>query len=139
VDVPDFGGSALSLSGVTLTATPNVPSAPKDRLLQVIPVVPTARRDFTATDRVSAYLQVYQGGRRPLAPVSVRVRIVDGQAAEVLDSVRTLEPAQFSGNRAAHYRLDLPVASLRPGAYLLALEATMGKSRARREVRFRVQ
>jgi len=138
VEVPDFAGSALSLSGVAVTATPAVPSAPKDRLLPVIPVVPTARRDFTAADRASAFLLVYQGGGQALAPVTIRARIVDSMNTEVFESVRTLDAALFNSRRAADYRLDLPLASLRPGPHLLTLEATMGKSHDRRDVRFTV-
>jgi len=138
VEVPDFAGSALSLSGVAVTATPGVPSSPKDRLLPVIPVVPTARRDFTPADRVSAFLLVYQGGGHALAPVTIRALIVDSLNTEVFESVRTLDAALFKSRRAAEYRFDLPLAGMRPGPHLLTLEATMGKSHDRRDVRFTV-
>jgi VWFA-related protein len=136
IDVPDFTDSALSLSGVALTATPAVPSAPKDRFLALIPVVPTARRQFEASDGVSALLRVYQGGRRALAPVAVRARVLDARSTAVFDSVRTLAATLFDRGRAADYHLDLPLANLQPGPYLLILEATMGKSQERRDVRF---
>ncbi len=138
VDVPDFAGSTLSLSGVAVSVIPPVPSAPKDRLLSVIPVVPTARRNFQAADRVSAFLLVYQGGDRALSPVTFRARILDALNTGVFESVRTLDAALFTSARAAEHRLDIPLASLRPGPHLLTLEATMGKSQVRRDVRFTV-
>ena len=106
--------------------------------MTLMPVEPTARREFSAADRVAAFLRVYQGGRLALASVTVRARILDAQNTAVLDADRTLAAALFEGHRAADYYLDLPVANLKPGPYLLTLEATMGKRRERRDVRFTV-
>lgn len=138
IDVPDFADSVLSLSGVAIGATPAVPSGPKGRFQTLMPVEPTARREFSAADRAAAFLRVYQGGRLALASVTVRARILDAQNAAVLDADRTLAAALFEGRRAADYYLDLPVANLKPGPYLLTLEATMGMRRERRDVRFTV-
>lgn len=138
VEVPDFAGSALSLSGVAITATPAVPSSPNDRLLSIMPLVPTARRDFAPTDRVSAFVFVYQGRGHALAPVTIRARILDSLSTMVFESSSTLEAALFKTRRAAEHRLDLPLASLRPGPHLVTFEAMMGESRDRRDVPFTV-
>ena len=139
VEVPDFTASPLSLSGVAIAADPAVASAPKDRLRSVIPIAPTARRDFARTDRVTAFLRVYQGGRGALAQVAIRSRILDGSGAEVFQSARTLDAAAFGAARSADYSLDLPVAGLQPGPHLLTIEATMGARTGRREVTFVVR
>jgi VWFA-related protein len=139
VEVPDFAGAALSLSGVAVTAAAAAPSSPNSRLAAVMPVVPTSRRDFTAADRVSAFLRVYQGGSHALVPVTIRARIVDSLNTEIFESVRALDVALFDSRRAADYRLDLPLAGMRPGPHLLTLEATMGKRVDLRGVRFTVR
>ena len=136
VEVPDFAALPLSLSGVALTADPAVPSAPKDRLRPVVPIVPTARRDFARSDRATAFLRVYQGGNGALAPVAIRTRILDASGAEVFQSARTLDAAAFGTARAADLSFDVPVAGLQPGPHLFTLEATMGARLERRDVTF---
>ena len=136
VEVPDFAALPLSLSGVALTADPAVPSAPRDRLRPVVPIVPTARRDFARSDRVTAFLRVYQGGAGAPGSVAVRTRILDGAGAEVFQEARTLEAGLFGTARSADYSLDLPISGLQPGPHLLTIEATVGARTDRREVTF---
>lgn len=137
VEVPDFTKDALLLSGLVLSATPGVASVPADRLASLVPVVPTTRREFTTGDQVTAFLRVYQGGRKPLAPVALVARIVDGPGATVFEKTETLAADRFSSARAADYRLELPIATLAPGSHLLTVETTLGdRAIARRDVRF---
>lgn len=140
VDVPDFAASRLALSGVAVTAAPAVPSSPNERLLSLlpVPVVPTARRDFSVADRVSAFLYVYQSGSQVPAPVMMSSRIADAMDTKVFEAVHTLDASLFTTARAAGYRLDLPLASLQPGSHLLSIEAAAGGIRARRDIQFTV-
>jgi hypothetical protein len=135
LDVPDFSKPALSLSGVMLDVVPPLLSAPKGKLSPLLPVLPTAQREFTAGEQVGAFLRVYQGGKGPLSPVVVTARIVDGRDAEVFGKVDTLGQDRFGPARAADYRLMLPVGSLAKGPYLLSITATRGTLTARRDVR----
>ena len=137
IDVPDFTKAALSLSGVLLSATPAVASAPKDKLVGLVPVVPTTRRQFTTSDQVTAFLRVYQGGKNKLVLVPLHVTIINSADTTVFDQTATLGADQFSGPaRAADERVDLPVSRLPIGPYLLKFEATVGKSTVERDVRF---
>jgi VWFA-related protein len=139
VDVPDFRRSPLSLSGVVVSATPGIVAARKDVVASLIPVVPTAVREFNADQQVTVFLRVYEGGTNAPAPVAVTARIVDGNGATVFETAETLGPDRFSSARAADYRLDLPIPRLAPGPHLLTIEATIdGKTSARRDVRFAV-
>jgi VWFA-related protein len=137
LDVPDFSKPPLSLSGIALSATPAPMMVGKDKLASLLPVVPTAMRDFTGDQKVIAFLRVYQGGKDAAVPVPIAVRIVNGSNATVFESAETLPPDRFAPGRAADYRLDLPLARLAPGPHLLTVEGTLATgTRARRDVRF---
>jgi VWFA-related protein len=133
VDVPNFSGGDLSLSGLVLVS-PGVEVAPRDALKPVLSVVPTARRDFTPTDTVQGFVRVYQGGSKPVASVPLRVYVLDSQGKPVTDARQTLPAAQFTKDRSANVMLPVPVDRLVSGDYLLVVET----DRAKREVRFRV-
>ena len=136
VHVPDFAKDDLSLSGVVLERIPALPVAPRDALADVIPVVPTTAREFAPTDRVSAFLRVYQGGRRPSA-AQVAARVVNGRNETVFEQTTPVGAERFDRNsRSFDYRLDLPLAPLATGEYLLTIEAIVDKLRERRDVRF---
>jgi len=136
LDVPDFAKDALSLSGVVLSATPAEASAGKDALTSLIPVMPTTQREFAKSDAVVAFLRVYQHAKGALEPVQFDVRIVDGHDAVKFHAGETFAADRFVATRAVDYRLDLWLAGLAPGAHLLTIEATAGKTAARRDVRF---
>jgi VWFA-related protein len=139
VDVPDFSKAALSMSGALLSAAAGPTSAPKDKLASLVPVVPTTRREFSGGDRIEAFARIYQGGRKALATVTVSSRIVDGLGATVFDTTETFGPDRFATDRAAEYRLDLPIERLAPGMYLLVVDAKTRTASSRRDVRFMVR
>ena len=134
VEVPDFSKDGVSLSGLVLSATPSGEVAPRDALTAVMPVVPTTRRTFVPTDRVHAFVRVYQGGQEPLSTVPLRVHVLDPKGAPVTDSRQMLAPAQFVKNRAADVLVPVPVDRLAAGEYLLVVESEKSK----RDIRFRV-
>jgi VWFA-related protein len=135
VDVPDFSDAALSLSGLVLSATPGLEVAPKDALKDVMPVLPTARRIFAPSDRVQAFVRVYQGGKKALANVPLRVFVLDAKGLPVMDSRQNLPPAHFTKERSANVLVPVSVDRLADGEYLLVVET---ERRIRREARFRV-
>jgi VWFA-related protein len=139
VDVPDFSQQPLSLSGIVLGASPTVPSAPQDAFLNLLPFVPTARRQFVRTDRVTAFLRVYQEAGKPARPVAVATRLVDATDRVLTNAVAPLAADRFTGDRGADYRVDIPLDQLGSGEYLFVVEATQGPHTARRGVRFTMQ
>jgi len=139
VEVPDFAKAPLSMSGVLLSVTPGVPVAPAEALSAIVPVLPTTERTFARTDRVSAFLRVYQGGGGTLAPVRLSIRIVDDHDGTALEQTDALGRDLFGRTRAADERFPLPLTRLAPGEYLLTFEAAVGRTTARRDVRFSVK
>jgi VWFA-related protein len=139
VEVPDFGHLPLSLSGVALESASAPYAAPKGALAAVMPIVPTTDRDFETSGQVKTFLQVYQGGKSPVAPVTLTTSILDEHDVKVFSSESSLDPERFATNRAADVTFTLPLDKLMPGTHLLAFEATSGKATARREVVFTVR
>lgn len=84
-------------------------------------------------------MRVYQGGREPVAAVTLSSRILDGRNATVFETVESVAADRFSPARSADYSLPLPLARLKPGPYLLTMEVRQGTLASRRDVRFTLQ
>ncbi|HEU4937191.1 MAG TPA: VWA domain-containing protein [Vicinamibacterales bacterium] len=138
VDVPDFAEEPLSMSGVVLSVVPAWPTAPSQGFPDLLPIVPTTRRDFAPTDRVSAFVRVYQKANEPPQPASVKAQILDVNGRVVTSDAAALEPHQFARNHSADYRIRLPIDRLNPGEYLFNIEATRQQTTVPRSVRFRI-
>ena len=95
VIVPDFSNVPFSASPVVLSASPGRVSAPKDLFANLLPVVPTAERAFAASDRVTAFLRLYQSGQKPIEPVQVTIRIRDAQDQVTVTTTQTIRVDQF--------------------------------------------
>ena len=141
VTVPSFTAAPLSLSNIIVGATAGTLTAPKDFLASLLPIVPTARREFARTGRLLAFFRVYQGTNRsdPLIPVQVRSSIVDDHDRVVATEAGVLDVAEFAKARAADYYVTLPLTTLAAGEYLLKVETTMGARTAGRAMRFVVK
>lgn len=140
VNVPEFAKEKLSLSGVVVQALSAPPAAPMRVVQDVTPLVPTTARSFRAADVVLAFVRLYQGGSDRVRAVTLKTRILDAAGKEVFEKSETMGAARFGDARAADYQLRLPLASLPgAGAYLLTLEATLGKLTVTRDVVFQVR
>ena len=122
VDVPDFAREPLSLSGIVLHVDPAILSAPRDAFTNLLPVVPTARRDFARTDRALAFVRLYQNGENAVHPVDVNARIEDAAGQSVLNDAASVSSDRFGVDRSADNQVDLPIDRLQPGEYLLTIE-----------------
>ena len=141
LDVPDFSDDGVWLSGLVFSVKPAMPIAPIDGLKGVIPIIPTTQRTFRSTDQASAFVRVYQGGNKPPGAVPLRIQIRNDDNLTVLDRRETAAAAAFGAVRAADVNLTLPINLLKPGDYLLTIEADGAQKRGllKREVRFRIQ
>ena len=130
ITVPQFDTARLSLSSVNV----DLATAPSAR------AAATMRRAFRRADQVRAVLQIYQGTERtdPIAPVSMRVQILDAKGVAVRDQSLPFTEKAFT-NRRADCVITLPLAALPPGEYLLKLEASMDRQTAGRALRFVVE
>ena len=131
----------MTLSNIVAVATAGTLTAPKAFLAPVLPIIPTARREFARGDRFAAFFRIYQGTARrdPLAAVQLQSTIVNASGAVVATETRTLDAAQFATERTADYYVTIPPATLAPGDYLLNVEAKMGTRVAGRAMRFIVK
>lgn len=136
VDVPDFSGNAIQLSGVILSADPTWRLAAAEGLADLLPVPPTTVREFDATTSVRAFARVYDRAREPAI---VRATITDEQGAIVFGRETALDAARLTPEGASDYQINLPIASLKPGRYLLTLEAAAKQKTSSRQVRFSVK
>jgi VWFA-related protein len=139
VSVPDFSREPLSLSGLVVEC-PSVGAATPDDLAGVVPPLRmTTVRQFSAAQQAAVVVRVYQRRTTTLIPVRLGTRVVDGQDRAVFTTEAVLEPAAFDAERHADYRVDLPLARLSDGEYLLTLEASAASTVVRRNLRFMVR
>jgi VWFA-related protein len=140
LEVPDFERPEIQLSAIAL----GHPTEDDTRLAvlveDVLPLVPTANREFAAGERVDAFVRVFQSGERGAEPVTMDVRLFDAADATRYSATAELKPEAFDSLRGAPYRVPLPLTSLGRGPYLLSLNARLANGTAvRRDVVFRVR
>ena len=129
ITVPNFDSAPLSLSGLS------VETARKGGAAK-----PTTRRAFKRGEVVRAVLQIYQATGRTdaLAPVVMRVRILDAKGVVLRDQSLPFPESSF-GNRRTDCVITLPLSTLAPGEHLLKLDASASRHTSARALRFRVE
>lgn len=119
------------MSGLVLSVSPPAPANRSEDIDGLLPVRPTARRTFSAGDRVVAFARIYQPSAEP-KPIHILATIVDANNKEVLR--RSIEvPSSAFSKGSADVSIELP-SELPTGQYLFAVEAPGLKS-LRRTVR----
>jgi hypothetical protein len=93
---------------------------------------------FARDERVTAIQQLYERGAATLRPVAIDTAIVDATGRTVLTRSISLAVADFDATRAATLVLDVPLAQLTPGEYLVTIAATDGEHRSTSHLRVRV-
>ena len=140
VIVPDFSKAPLSLSGVWLEANPGPSAVPRDAFATILPLIPTATREFDRSDDVTAFFRIYQGGDVSMAPVAVRVGIIDGHGVTLANAADQIAAARFDRiTRSADFRFAVPMRNLSAGRYLLRFELGLGETKDKRDVVFAVR
>jgi VWFA-related protein len=139
VDVPDFAKEKVSLSGLLAGAAPAPPLASADLLKDLLPIVPTALREFTRTSRVAAFVRAYQGGDDSPRDVTMTATLLGVGETPIHRESTTLAAARFTRTRSTDYLIEVPVAQLAPGPYLLTLEAALDDKRVARHMRFEMR
>jgi len=137
VEIPDFVKDPLSASGMILQRRPAPPMRDKS-LSDLVPGVPTTHRRFLASDDVSVFVRIYQGGKGRIVPVRMTARVRNERNTVASNYEGMLEIENFSGNRSADFEVRLPLAHLSPGAYLLEVDAQSGARHVERTARFTV-
>ncbi|MCX6539562.1 MAG: VWA domain-containing protein [Acidobacteria bacterium] len=142
VDVPDFGKTVFTMSGLLLTssranATPSTKNDRLQALQSVLPTPPTVARVFGRDESLTLMAEVYDRSRTPNAVTIVTtVRTADG--TEVFRREGTRTGAELKSAKGVYQHLEtVPLSSLAPGCYVLTVEASSGgkpESSIRRQV-----
>jgi VWFA-related protein len=122
VDVPELKSDVLGVSGVRL-----------ESVFETGRQQPTLRRSFGGRDLIDASVQVRRAAD-DRSPVSVRVKVIDERDVTVAENSTNIDDGAFAAD-VAGYRYSLPLSELRPGRYLLRIEAAQATT-VRREVPF---
>jgi VWFA-related protein len=138
VDMPDFALASVSLSGMLIQAGQPAGPVPGAPLTDLSPVTPTARRRFARTETVTAFVREYQSTGRRFMPGYAVAEITDSSDRRVYEQQQRVDP-MGEAHHPFDFRVDVPVARLQPGPYLLTFEVRHGNETARRDVRFEVE
>jgi hypothetical protein len=128
ITVPDFSAAGLAISSPVVLRARNAAEA---RTIAASPKpMPFAAREFVRTDRLFIRFAVYGRGTSE-AVVSAQL------ASRAGAPLRPLPVAALEGVEAA-YQIDLPLASIARGDFLVAVTATRGDEQTRTLVPLRV-
>ena len=143
VDVPDFAGAPLSMSGLVLTsvAGTTTPTLRVDQKEVPLPALPSTTRDFTSKDELVLFAEIYDRATVPHA-VDVTAIVRTGDGREVF---RHHQESASDGSNAAGgfgYVARIRLEELPPGDYVVTVDAESRLSnggRATRQVPFRIR
>lgn len=139
VDVPDFARLPVSLSGLLLRSDHSPVAMPAGLLRGLVPFEPTVRRVFSQQEHVTGFVRIYQGLSRPIMPGYVTAEIGTGRIKSVFHQESRVLAEQFGATRALDFLVTVPTERLRPGPYVLSVEARHGNETARRDTRFAME
>jgi hypothetical protein len=126
--VPDFSGGSLAIGApLVLRARTAAEARALGGMLQVTPF---AGRDFIRTDRLFVRFAIYGTAA---SDAEVSARLTNKAGAALLDLPVTRRTATDT-----EYQLELPLASIARGDYLIAVAAAHGEERTRALVPVRV-
>jgi VWFA-related protein len=126
--VPDFSSGSLAVGVPILLRARTVVEA--RALAEGRPATPYAGREFGRTDRVFVRVSTYGGAA---ADAGVSARLTNKADATLLEM-----PAARLAGSATTYQVELPLASIARGDYLIAIAASHGEERTRALVPIRV-
>jgi VWFA-related protein len=146
LDVPDFTKAPLAMSGIALTslAAARVPAPkPEQAFIDVVPEVPSTRREFSANDTLTLFCDVYDTRLSTPHRVAIATTVTgdDGRVAFKSGDERKSEEIQGKSGGFTHL-VKIPLTGFAPGRYVLRVEArTMLEegSVASRELEFTVR
>ncbi len=127
VDVPDFSAAALGISAPVMLRARTV--AEGRAMATATQPIPFAGREFVRTDRLFVRFALHGAGA---ADALVSAQLTGKTGAALL----TLAVAQAPG--VAGYQIDLPLASIARGDYLISIAAANGEERVRALIPLRV-
>jgi PrcB C-terminal len=145
LEVPDFGKSGLSVSGVALTSMAGsaVMTARLDEQTRsLLPAPASALRTFPQNDELALLAEVYERAGTPPHAVDIISIVRSDEGRVVFKHEEERQSSELQGASGGYgYQVRIPLTDLPPGLYVLTLEA---RSRlgdhpaASRQVPFRI-
>lgn len=127
LDVPDFYKAPLSMSGVVLTsraAQARLTPTPDSELKEILPGPPTAIREFSPADTITAFAEVYDTQAATPHRVDITATVKADGGRTVFSQTEERATQELQGGRGGFgYRLEIPLKDLPPGSYVLTVQA----------------
>ena len=146
IEVPDFSKEDLMMSGVLLTSmeASRTLTVRADPLLDgVMPAAPTTLREFPEGDRLALFTEIYDNETRTPHRVDILTSIRADNGTVVYSNSESRSSEDLLGRPGGYgYTVQIPLAGLKPGIYVLRVE---GRSRlgiadaVLRQVQFRIR
>ncbi len=140
MEIPDLRSASIAMSGLAVNpdlVAPVPTVIAESGLESAVPFPPAARRVFDADDTLAVFAEIYVNGSGARRWLGLTRTISDAAGASVLRE-REEVPVE---DGSARYGTSLPLEGLRPGAYVLRVEAVEDETglRVGRQVPFRVR
>jgi VWFA-related protein len=144
LDVPEFTKTPMSMSGVVLASTEaaRMPTG-GEQLKDLMPIVPTAIREFARSEDLGVYAEVYDNLGSTPHKVDIVATVLADDGREVFRAAEERASSEFGGQRGGFgYSGRIALKDFAPGLYVLRVQATarVGKNEGvGREIQFRVK
>ena len=145
LEVPDFIKNPITISGVALTSMAGsalVTVRPDEGLRAVLPAPPIALRTFPQNDELALFAEVYERAGSPPHSIDIAAIVRSDEGTVVFKQEEERRSAELQGASGGYgYQARLPLSDLKPGLYVLTVEARsrLGEHPAAvRQVPFRV-
>src|SRR5262245_15908184 len=126
LEVPDFAKNQLSMSGVAMTSMSGsalMTAHPDEQIKNVLPAFPTALRTFPRNDEIALFAEIYDRPGQPHA-VDITSIVRSDEGTVVFKNEDERQSSELKGVSGGYlYQARVPLTDLRPGLYVLTLEA----------------
>jgi VWFA-related protein len=146
LEIPDFYKQPFTMSGLVLTsmsASSTLTVRPDEQLKGVLPASPVAVRTFPQNDEMALFTEVYDNEGRTPHTVDIVATVRSDEGTIFFKNEEERSSKEFDGQRGGFgYTTRIPLTGLKPGPYVLTVEARsrLGDGRAAsRQVRFHVE
>ncbi len=145
LEVPNFLGEPLTMSGVLLSSIASSQAFPLNsdpELANLLPAAPTAQREFPVGDSLALFVEVYDNQVSPAHTVDLTTSVLTDEGRTVFSNSEERFSEELEGKPGGYgYQAKIPLQGLPPGLYVLRLEARsrlQKKDPVVREVQFRI-
>jgi VWFA-related protein len=142
IEVPDYQKEPPVMSGVLVTsrlAPQTLTASMDDQVQQLLGAPPTVARAFEAGDVVRAYAEVYDEPE-PARAFTLTTRVTSANGGVVFRSTEERASLDLRAGGRLAYEVEVPLATLDPGQYVLQIEArpSIGEASVARALTFDV-